>query len=428
MKLTSDKLVKKWAQLLESEDLPKIRDGYRRKVTAQLLENQEEETRKQHGIQAGYGELNEAPANVTGSNVLGYDPILIALVRRAMPNLMAYDVCGVQPLSGPTGLIFAIKSKYSTQGGTEALFNEANSAFSGKGAQAGTDPTSQGNSTAYKPGTGMTTAEAEALGDGLGTNFAQMAFSIDRVSVTAASRGLKAEYAVELAQDLKALHGLDAEGELANILTNEILSEINREVIRTIYNNAIAGCDQPGLAVAGEFDMDIDANGRWSVEKFKGLIHHLYREANAIAFATKRGSGNILIVSGDVAAALSSAGLLDSNNALSADLADDGITASPFVGTLNGKFKVFVDPYTNPNIGFYVVGYKGASAYDAGLFFAPYVPLTMYKAVDPKSMQPVIAFKTRYGMVANPFATSAGDGALSWKSNVYYRRGTIKNL
>lgn len=428
---TSDVLVEKWQQLLEEDSLPEIRGEYRKKVTAMLLENQERELIST-AAQGQQQYLLEAPANVSGAfpnaaNLKGYDPILIALVRRSMPNLIAFDVAGVQPMSGPTGLIFAIKSKYTSQGGTEALFDEVNTAFSGTGTQAGTLPLPQADADAYKPGTGMSTTAGEALGDGLGTNFAQMAFSIDKVSVTAKTRALKAEYSMELQQDLKAVHGIDAEAELANILTNELLTEINREVIRTIYNNAVPGA-QSGTEDAGIFDLDVDSNGRWSVERFKGLMFQIERDANMIALQTRRGRGNILMTSADVASALSIAGLLDCGSALKESLSHDGIVENTFVGILNNRFKVFVDPYVAPNVGYYVVGYKGASAYDAGLFYCPYVPLTMVRATGQDSFQPKIGFKTRYGMVANPFASSAGDGALTWNTNVYYRKVQVSNL
>ena len=428
---TSDVLQKKWKDLLEAEDLPKIQNHYRKAVTAMLLENQERDLvgATSQG-QSQY--LMEAPANVSGAfpaaaNLKGYDPILIALVRRSMPNLIAFDVMGVQPMNGPTGLIFAIKSKYSTQGGTEALFNEAATAFSGTGTQAGTDPTSQADADAYKPGTGLTTTAGEALGDGGGTNFAEMAFSIDKVSVTAKTRALKATYSMEIQQDLKAVHGLDAENELANILTNELLSEINRECIRTIYNNAVEGA-QSGVTAAGTFDLDTDSNGRWAVEKWKGLMFQIERDANVIAQQTRRGRGNILITSADVASALSIAGLLDCGSSLQENLSHDGVVQNTFVGILNNRFKVFVDPYVSTSIGYYIVGYKGQSAYDCGLFYCPYVPLTMVRSVGELSFAPAIGFKTRYGMVANPFASAAGDGALGWKTNMYYRRVTVQNI
>ncbi len=438
MKASSDVLVKKWQALLEEGNLPKIQNHYRKAVTAMLLENQERELQ----ISASHGQpqyLLEGPANASAdgsgafpngnANLKGYDPIMIALVRRSMPNLIAFDVCGVQPMSGPTGLIFAIKSRYTSQGGTEALFNEAATAFSGAGTQAGTAPLPQADADSYKAGTGMTTRAGEILGDGdTGGNWAQMAFSIDRVSVTAKTRALKAEYSMEVQQDLKNVHGLDAENELANILTNEILTEINREVIRTIYNNAVPGA--AGTTTPGVVDLDVDAGGRWAIEKFKGLMIRIEQDANAIAVATRRGRGNILMTSADVASALSIAGLLDCGSALKESLSHDGVVENTFVGVLNNRFKVFVDPYVASNTGYYVVGYKGQSAYDAGLFYCPYVPLTMVRAVGENSFQPKIGFKTRYGMVANPFSNAAGnsDGTPTWNTNVYYRKVQVDNL
>jgi hypothetical protein len=358
-----------------------------------------------------------------------YDPVLISLVRRAMPNLIAYDICGVQPMTGPTGLIFAMRSRYSTQGGTEALFNEANTSFSSSGAtvQAGATP-ALANATNYTVGTGMSTHTAEALGDGTNT-FPEMAFSIEKVAVTAKSRALKAEYTMELAQDLKAVHGLDAEQELANILSTEILAEINREVVRQINISATVGA-QENVASAGTFDLDVDANGRWSVEKFKGLMFQLEREANAIAKATRRGKGNVMICSSDVASALQMAGVLDYTPALANNLQVDD-TGNTFAGVLNGRIKVYIDPYfaASSGVHYATIGYKGTSAFDAGLFYCPYVPLQMVRAVGQDTFQPKIAFKTRYGMVANPFATTDADGAISFsKKNIYYRRFAVANL
>lgn len=419
---TRPDLLKKWAPILEAEGAAPIKDTYRKEVTAVLLENQERAMRE--GAQA----LNEI-ANVggdgvalggagTNANMAGYDPVLISLVRRAAPQMIAYDICGVQPMTQPTGLIFAMKSKYSTQDGAEALFNEADTDFSGAAspAHAGANPVSG----TYTTGNAMSTATAEDLG--AGTAFGQMAFSIERTSVTAKTRALKAEYSVELAQDLKAVHGLDAEGELSNILSSEILGEINREVVRTVYTSAKQGA-QVGTAAAGTFDLDVDANGRWSVEKFKGLMFQIEREANAIAQQTRRGRGNFIICSSDVASALAMAGVLDYTPALSTNLNVDEASTT-FAGVLNGKYRVYVDPYSanQASTQFFVMGYKGTSAFDAGLFYCPYVPLEKVRAIDPATFQPKIGFKTRYGMVANPF-TSMSSG-----QNIYYRKVAVTNL
>jgi hypothetical protein len=424
-------LVKKWAPILEHESAPKIRDSYRKEVTAVLLENQEIEMRR--GREA-MGELNEAaPANAVGSygdtgGFAKFDPVIISLVRRAMPQMIAYDVCGVQPMTQPTGLIFAMKSRYSTQGGTEALFNEADTDFAGTGTHSGVYDFGGSETT----GTGLATTDGERLGQGgVGDgSFGAMAFSIEKTSVTAKTRALKAEYSIELAQDMKSVHGLDAEGELSNILSTEILAEINREVIRTVYTTAKAGA-QVGTTTAGTFDLDTDSNGRWSVEKFKGLMFQIEREANAIGQQTRRGRGNVIITSADVASALAMAGVLDYSSGLSGknDLTVDD-TSTTFAGVLNGKYKVYVDPYTS-NVSatqFFVVGYKGASAFDAGLFYCPYVPLQMVRAVDPNSFQPKIGFKTRYGLVANPFVSLDGTGGLTANENYYYRRVKVANL
>ena len=423
-------LMEKWAPVLNHEGSAPIESAYKREVTAVLLENQEREMGKQQEAL-----FEAAPANSVGSygdtgGIAKFDPVLISLVRRAMPQLIAYDIAGVQPMTQPTGLIFAMKSRYSTQGGTEALFNEADTDFSGTGthsAAANTDPF-----TSYTTGTGLATSAAERLGQG-GTgdgSFGQMAFSIEKTSVTAKTRALKAEYSVELAQDLKAVHGLDAEGELSNILSTEILAEINREVVRTVYTTAKPGA-QVGTATAGTFDLDVDSNGRWSVEKFKGLMFQIEREANAIGQQTRRGRGNFIITSADVASALAMAGVLDYSSGLTGKNnlnVDD--TSTTFAGVLNGKYKVYVDPYT-ANVQaqqFFVVGYKGQSAFDAGLFYCPYVPLQMVRAVDPNSFQPKIGFKTRYGMVANPFVSLDGTGGLTANENYYYRRVKVTNL
>ena len=445
----TENLQEKWQPVLEHPDLPKIEDSYKRAVTTVILENQERAVREDRSFMA-----EAAPANSMGASsstasdgsVDIFDPVLISLVRRAMPNLIAYEICGVQPMTGPTGLIFAMKSTFGSQAGAAALFNEADTDFSARDAagdtgspdaQSGTNPATLNDSPSagtYTTGSGMSTAQAETLGDG-SDEFAEMAFSIDKVTVTAKSRALKAEYTMELAQDLKAIHGLDAETELANILSSEILSEINREVVRTIYSHAKSGA-QVNTTTAGIFDLDTDSNGRWSVEKFKGLIYQLERDANAIAQKTRRGKGNLIICSADVASALQMAGVLDYAPALSSNLNVDD-TGNTFAGVLNGKFKVYVDPYA-ANVSasqYYVVGYKGTSPYDSGLFYCPYVPLQMVRAVGQNSFQPKIGFKTRYGMVQNPFATSAGTGALDNSGavaanaqNEYYRRVKVTNI
>ena len=421
----SESLQEKWKPLLNYEGLDEIKDPHRKAVTAVLLENQEKFLREESSFSSN-GMLMEQPTVNTNSGstagfsagastpVAGFDPVLISLIRRSMPNLVAYDLAGVQPMSGPTGLIFAMRSRYSSMTGTETFYNEVDSAFSGR------DKASN--------------AETGFVDDA----FNQMAFSIEKVTVTAKSRALKAEYSLELAQDLKAIHGLNAEAELANILSTEILAEINREVIRTIYKTAEQGAVQ-NVATAGVFDLDIDSNGRWSVEKFKGLLFQIERDANAIAQRTRRGKGNIILCSADVASALTMAGVLDYTPALNANLNVDD-TGNTFAGTLQGKFRVYIDPYAAnltaanaaPTGGnqYYVVGYKGTSPYDAGLFYCPYVPLQMVRAVGENSFQPKIGFKTRYGMVANPFAegTQAGSGILSVNANRYYRRVAVKNL
>ena len=425
-------LIKKWAPILEHEGSAPIKDQYRKEVTAVLLENQEREIRRGH---EAMGELNEAaPANAVGSygdtgGFAKFDPVLISLVRRAMPQLIAYDVAGVQPMTQPTGLIFAMKSRYTSQGGTEALFNEADTDFAGTGTHAGSSPTAGTDTT----GTGLATSAAERLGQGGqgDGSFGQMAFSIEKRSVTAKTRALKAEYSIELAQDMKSVHGLDAEGELSNILSTEILAEINREVIRTIYKSAKVGA-QVGTTTAGTFDLDVDSNGRWSVEKFKGLMFQVEREANAIAQQTRRGRGNFIICSSDVASALAMAGVLDYAPALSTGLNVDE-SSTTFAGVLNGKYKVYVDPYSANQSAtqFMTIGYKGTSAFDAGLFYCPYVPLQMVRAVDPNSFQPKIGFKTRYGLVANPFVSldaSSSDGDIDANVNYYYRKVAVTNL
>jgi hypothetical protein len=425
-------LIKKWAPILEHEGSAPIKDQYRKEVTAVLLENQEREIRRGH---EAMGELNEAaPANAVGSygdtgGFAKFDPVLISLVRRAMPQLIAYDVAGVQPMTQPTGLIFAMKSRYTSQGGTEALFNEADTDFAGTGTHEGSNPVTG----TFTTGTGLATSAAERLGQGGqgDGSFGQMAFSIEKRSVTAKTRALKAEYSIELAQDMKSVHGLDAEGELSNILSTEILAEINREVIRTIYKSAKVGA-QVGTTTAGTFDLDVDSNGRWSVEKFKGLLFQVEREANAIAQQTRRGRGNFIICSSDVASALAMAGVLDYAPALSTGLNVDE-SSTTFAGVLNGKYKVYVDPYSANQSAtqFLTVGYKGTSAFDAGLFYCPYVPLQMVRAVDPNSFQPKIGFKTRYGLVANPFVSldaSSSDGDIDANVNYYYRKVAVTNL
>jgi hypothetical protein len=423
----TEHLQEKWQPVLEHNDLPEIKDSYRKAVTTVILENQEKALREDRGF---LGEA--APTNATGNSVDNWDPIMISLVRRAMPNLIAYDVAGVQPMTGPTGLIFAMRSRYTNQTGTESMFNEADTDFSGTGTQAGTNPAVLNDATAgtYTTGAGMSTAAAEALGDSAGNSFAEMAFSIEKQTVTAKSRALKAEYTMELAQDLKAIHGLDAETELANILSAEILAEINREVVRTIYTTAVKGAAND-TATAGIFDMDVDSNGRWSVEKFKGLMFQVERDANAIAQQTRRGKGNIIICSSDVASALQMAGVLDTTPALNNNLNVDD-AGNTFAGVLNGRYKVYIDPYSanTADKQYYTVGYKGTSPYDAGLFYCPYVPLQMVRAVGENTFQPKIGFKTRYGLTANPFAqgTTAGLGALTANSNLYYRRVQVTNI
>lgn len=470
----SERLQEKWSPLLDYDGLDPIKDSHRRAVTAVLLENQEKFLREEQAFSSGIN-LMESPnvntdpgatgsAGFSGSAadagpVAGFDPVLISLIRRAMPNLVAYDLAGVQPMNGPTGLIFAMRSRYENQSGNETFFDEVDTAFSGQDAgfdltggmtdvQAGLGTTAQSgsnpsvlnpvgtaNSEGYVVGQGMKTQDSEALDSG-NNAFNQMAFSIEKVTVTAKSRALKAEYSLELAQDLKAIHGLNAEAELANILSTEILAEINREVIRTIYKVAEQGAVS-NTATSGIFDLDVDSNGRWSVEKFKGLLFQIERDANAIAQRTRRGKGNMVLCSADVASALTMAGILDYTPALNSNLNVDD-TGNTFAGTINGKFKVYIDPYaanltsSNSSGGnqYYVVGYKGSSPYDAGLFYCPYVPLQMVRAVGENSFQPKIGFKTRYGIVANPFAegVTQGLGRLRVNSNRYYRRVAVKNL
>ncbi|MDB4342512.1 ATP-binding protein [bacterium] len=440
---------KKWQPVLEHPDLPEIKDSYRRAVTSVILENQEQALKEDRAYMT-----EAAPTNATGSSVANWDPILISLVRRAMPNLIAYDIAGVQPMTGPTGLIFAMRSRYTNQTGNEAMFDEADTDFSGRNAAGSAvdgysssahsaspnnNPGALNDSPSagtYTTGGAMTTAAAEALGDDNGNAFAEMAFSIEKSTVTAKSRALKAEYTMELAQDLKAIHGLDAETELANILSAEILAEINREVVRTVYINAEKGA-AVNTTTAGIFDLDTDSNGRWSVERFKGLMFQLERDANRIAQRTRRGKGNMIICSSDVASALQMAGVLDYTPALNNNLNVDD-TGNTFAGVLNGRYKVYIDPYSANSSAtqYYVVGYKGTSPYDAGMFYCPYVPLQMVRAVGQDTFQPKIGFKTRYGLIANPFAetgaasgaVSAVDGPGSANANRYYQRVKVTNL
>lgn len=448
MSILNAALEKKWAPLLDHKSLPKIGDSWRRTVTAVMLENQETEARKAAGY-TGSSLLTEGPTNAVGTGgfgggatstgpVAGFDPILIALVRRAMPNLIAYDICGVQPMSGPTGLIFAMRSRYGNQSGSEAFYGEANSGFSAGGSAAG------GTADPFSGSFGYAGAANTAFGESLGifgapmvnstgyanaTSIPEMAFSIEKVTATAGTRALKAEYSVEIAQDLKAVHNLDAETELANILSAEILAEINREIVRSVGYSAVNGAAQ--TSTAGTFDLDVDANGRWSVEKFKGLYFQIEREANAIAKQTRRGRGNVIITSSDVASALVAAGVLDYTPGMKADLEVDD-TGSTFAGTLQGRYKVYIDPYApvGASSDYFVVGYKGTSPYDAGMFYCPYVPLQMYRAVDPNSFVPKIGFKTRYAVVANPFSkgATASTGAIEANSNIYYRKVKVVNL
>lgn len=441
-------LLEKWKPLLDHKELPKIRDAHRRSTTAVLLENQlraNKETVRRDPTNSLSYLLEAAPTNnMGGGAVATYDPVLISLVRRSMPNLIAYDVCGVQPMSLPTGLIFALRSRYNNQTGVEALFNEANTTWSAissanaamlsaAGAQTGLDPSllvSSGN-TAYTVTKGMSTANAEKLGDSSGNKISEMALSIEKISVTAVSRALKAEYTHELAQDLKSVHGLDAETELANILSAEILAEINREVIRSIYITATIGAASGTVTNAGTFDLDVDSNGRWMVEKFKGLMFQIEREANAIAKATRMGKGNKVICPSDVASAFAMSGFLDYQSALASEKLDVDDTGNTYAGKLFGRYDVYVDPYFSSSAGaqFVTVGYKGKSAFDAGMFYCPYIPLQMYRAVGQDNFQPKIGFKTRYGLVAHPFATTAADGAVHVnKKNKYWRIFRAINL
>jgi len=434
----TEHLQEKWSPVLQHPDLPEIKDSYRRAVTTIILENQEKALREDRNF---LGEA--APTSATGSSVDNWDPILISLVRRSMPNLIAYDICGVQPMTGPTGLIFAMRARGLSQAGAEALADEPSmlsnqdaGSDTGGGDISGTNPSVLNDSPAgtYTTATGMTIAQGEALGDTTTNAFAEMAFSIEKHTVTAVTRALKAEYTMELAQDLKAIHGLDAETELANILSAEILAEINREVVRNIYVSAVKGASS-NTTTAGIFDLDTDSNGRWSVEKFKGLMFAIERDANAIGQQTRRGKGNMILCSADVASALQMAGVLDYTPALNNNLNVDDTTTT-FAGIMNGRYKVYVDPYA-ANVSasqYYVVGYKGSSPYDAGMFYCPYVPLQMVRAVGENTFQPKIGFKTRYGIAANPFHTgtkaAGADGAISITSatNKYYRKVKVSNL
>ena len=459
----SEQLQEKWQPVLNHPDLPEISDSYKRAVTSVILENQERELKETRSM------LSEADMS-TGA-AANFDPVLISLVRRAMPNLMAYDVCGVQPMSGPTGLIFAMKARYGggSTSNTEALFDGAQTSGSGHGGIAVHDGTNPGvlndggtapsevqgdigsgtDDGVYNVRPGMTLAQAEAISGGSSANsglggsvanstaaagtFQDMGFTIEKTQVTARTRALRAGYTMELAQDLKAIHGLDAESELSNILSTEILAEINREVVRSIYTVAKPGAQ--GLTNGGRFDLDTDSNGRWSVEKFKGLLFQIERDCNAIGIETRRGKGNILMCSADVASALSMAGVLDYSPSMSTNLNVD-TTGNTFAGTINGRIKVYVDPYESLADGsgnWYVAGYRGSSAYDAGLFYCPYVPLQMVRAIGENDFQPKIAFKTRYGMAENPFArasipTNIDVNALAPSANVYYRRVRVNNI
>jgi len=426
-------LVEKWGPVLNEETAGTIRDNHRKQVTAALLENTEKSLIEERG------QLNEAaPTNATGANINNWDPVLISLVRRAAPNLIAHDLASVQPMNGPTGLIFAMKSKFTSQGGTEALFNEADTQFSGtqatpaNNAADGADGSGLlsygGDSAMPTPnhGSGMATDSAEALGSTGSTDFAEMAFSIERQTVTAKSRALKAEYSLELAQDLKAIHGLDAESELANILSTEILAEINREIIRVINAHAKPGAQSAQITKKGIIDLDTDVDGRWSAEKFKGLGIQIDREANQIAKDTRRGKGNVMVCSSDVASALAATGMLDYSQVLASNTLNVDDTGNTFAGTLNGRMKVYIDPYAT--VDYITVGYKGTNPYDAGLFYCPYVPLTMMRAVAEDTFQPKIGFKTRYGLASNPFTPGSSNGLGTVRQNQYYRIMRVDNI
>jgi hypothetical protein len=426
-------LVEKWGPVLNEDTAGSIKDNHRKQVTAALLENTERALTEERA------QLNEAaPANATGGSINNWDPVLISLVRRAAPNLIAHDLASVQPMNGPTGLIFAMKSKYSTQGGTEALYNEADTQFSGTQATPannvadgadGSGLVSYGGDSAMpgpNHGSAMATDSAEALGSSGSTDFAEMAFSIERQTVTAKSRALKAEYSLELAQDLKAIHGLDAESELANILSTEILAEINREIIRVINAHAKPGAQSAQITKKGIIDLTTDVDGRWSAEKFKGLGIQIDREANQIAKDTRRGKGNVMVCSSDVASALAATGMLDYSQVLASNTLNVDDTGNTFAGTLNGRMKVYIDPYAT--VDYITVGYKGANAYDAGLFYCPYVPLTMMRAVAEDTFQPKIGFKTRYGLASNPFTPGSSSGLGTVRQNQYYRIMRVDNI
>ena len=426
-------LVEKWGPVLNEETAGTIKDNHRKQVTAALLENTEKALTEERA------QLNEAaPTNATGASINNWDPVLISLVRRAAPNLIAHDLASVQPMNGPTGLIFAMKSKYTSQGGTEALYNEADTQFSGTQATPannvadgadGSGLLSYGGDSAMPTanhGSGMATDSAEALGSSGSTDFAEMAFSIERQTVTAKSRALKAEYSLELAQDLKAIHGLDAESELANILSTEILAEINREIIRVINAHAKPGAQSAQIAKKGIINLDSDVDGRWSAEKFKGLGIQIDREANQIAKDTRRGKGNVMVCSSDVASALAATGMLDYSQVLASNTLNVDDTGNTFAGTLNGRMKVYIDPYAT--VDYITVGYKGANAYDAGLFYCPYVPLTMMRAVAEDTFQPKIGFKTRYGLASNPFTPGSSNGLGTARQNQYYRIMRVDNI
>ncbi len=447
-------LVNKWKPLLESEQLPAISNPYRKWVTARLLENQMTDNMRSNS-RGLLQEAGEVPSNTSTdlggvnanntTNISGYDSVMINLVRRSAPNMIAYDICGVQPMAQPNTLIFAMRSRFinpapdsDLRDNTEAFFNEAPSAYSGTGTQVGNSPSVLNSAGSYTRGVGQATIDGELLGTANGAAFKEMGFTIEKISVTAKTRALKAQYTTELAHDLKQVHGLDAETELSNILSQEIMAEQNREVVRTVYLIAKPGSQNTDLTAPGFFDLDLDSNGRWAVEKFKGMLFQIEREANQIAKETRRGRGNIIVCSSDVASALAMAGVLDYAPALSTGLEVDD-TGNTFAGILQGRYKVYIDPYavaSSPTpeadaaFNFFVVGYRGANQYDAGLFYCPYVPLQMYQVIDSNSFQPKIGFKTRYGMVANPFAhgINQGLGALTPNQNVYYRRTVVKNL
>lgn len=449
MAFVDKRVVEKWKALLDEPSMPAIKDHYRRAVTAKLLENQEAAC--QGRIPGILNEAGEASINVSAdfgapnsnntTNVSGYDPIMINMVRRSMPNLIAYDICAVQPMSGPSGLVFALRSRYATQAdlrsAPEAFYNEADSDYSGTGTHAGNSPVSAG----YTYGTGMSTTAGETLGAIGGGTWAEMGFTVEKVPVIAKTRALKGTYTDELQQDFRAVHGGDAEAELSAIMSGELLAEINREVVRTVYVTAVPGTQQTDIGVAGTYNLDVDSNGRWMAEKFKGMLFQIEREANQIAKDTRRGKGNLIVCSSDVASALALAGVLDYAPALSTNLQVDD-TGNTFAGVLNGRYRVYIDPYVVPasptpeadaGHNFFVVGYRGvgsAAQYDAGIFYCPYVPLQLYKALDTVTFQPRMGMKVRYGMVANPFAqgATAGLGALTANTNVYYRRTKVINL